>query len=292
MSGALFSQDRELESALPLVEDCLRHSVRRLRTRMLTRSGMDTPVRLLSVRLCSGTELLEEPEVQGGVAWSGFFVERGGVSGFAVLEGALLERLTARLFGDSGSPVGAGYFNRSATDVELRVASRMCEELFQAIEAFWPVRPGPRLVARPATANRHGIADTTVAGAVIACTLECGSEEEPFGRLTIALPAPLLRGVAAVVDVPAMARSAERRASNFDRLLGCEVEMVVELTRLQTTLGTLRALRVGDELTLGPLAEVRAMVNGHPSFSGEPGACDGVRSFRVGRRVLSITQNA
>lgn len=290
MSTAVLAQDRELQAALPMMEDCLRHAVRRLRTRMLTRSGMDTPWRVVQVRLCAVGELLDEPEVQNGAAWAGFFTERGTASGFAVLEGLLLERLTARLFGDTAAP-GADTGLRAATEVELRVATRMCEELFGALEAHWPVRPAPRIAPRPATGNRLGVADGTLSAVVLACTLECGAEDDPLGRLSIALPATMLRGVIGSSEAPSNRMTARRRL-NFDRLAACEVELVVELTRLTTTLGDLRLLKVGDAVPLGALGEVRALVNGTPSFAGEPGACDGVRSFRVSRRVIGIEANA
>lgn len=287
MSGSVLAQDRELQAAIPLVEECLRHAVRRLRTRMLTRSGTDTPVRLVQTRLCTVAELIDDPDATNISAWAGFYVERGAVSGFAAVDGTLLERLTARLFGDP-TPPQEPHANRPATDVELRVATRMCDELFVAVEAHWPVRPAPRMVSRPALGNRHGVVDATVSTAVVACTLECGAEDDPMGRILFALPVVLLRGVVGVVDVPA-SRTAPKRGGNYDRLLGCEVEMIVELTRLTTSLGTLRALRVGDQLPLGAVNEAQAFVNGRPSFAGDPGACDGIRSFRVSRRVLGIS---
>lgn len=284
MSGAVIAQDREIVSAIPLVEDCLRQAVRRLRTRMLTRAGSDTPVRLVSTTLMTVAELLEWPEVRAGTAFTGFYVERGNVSGFAVIEGQLLERLTARLFGDFGTSAEPG-ISRGATDVELRVATRMSEEFFAAVEEYWPVRPAPRLIPRKATANRHGVADTPVASTVVVAVIECGTADEPMGRLITALPALLLRGVAGVVELPASARAPTQRTLDYERVAGCEVEMIVELARLQSTLGTLTRLQVGDLMTLPASAEANARVNGRPSFTGEPGACDGVRSFRVAKRI-------
>lgn len=290
MSAAIFAQDRELQATIPLVEECLRHAVRRMRTRMLTRSGTDTPVRVIQTRLCTVSELNEQPEMQNAGAWCGFYVDRGTASGFAALEGALTERLTARLFGDP-TVLSQEVAGRAATEVELRVATRLSEELFLALEAHWPARPAPRMVPRAATPNRHSVADTTTTAAVMACTLEFGTEEEPLGRLILALPAAMLRGVLGVVETPANVRAARERGTNYERVMACEVELVVELTRLTSSLGALQSLRIGDELPLGSLNEVRALVNGRPSFAGEPGVCDGVRSFRVSRRVLAIATN-
>ncbi len=289
MSGAVLAQDRELQAAIPLMEDCLRHSVRRLRTRMLTRSGTDTPVRVVQTRLCTVSELLDDPDSVDIQAWSGFYVERGSVSGFAAVDGTLLERLTARLFGDP-TPPQEQRPSRPATDVELRVASRMCEELFGAVESFWPARPAPRMQARPAVGNRHGVVDNSLGTAIVAATFECGPEEEPMGRILLAIPVVLLRGVVGMVDLPTT-RTAARRGGNYERLLGCEVELVVELTRLTASLGALRSLRIGDTLPLGSVGEARGLVNGRPSFAGDPGACDGVRCFRVSRRVVGIPAN-
>jgi hypothetical protein len=35
--------------------------------------------------------------------------------------------------------------------------------------------------------------------------------------------------------------------------------------------------------------EVQAVINGKASLAGEPGACDGVRCFRVERRLAAIS---
>ncbi|MBM4365991.1 MAG: FliM/FliN family flagellar motor switch protein [Deltaproteobacteria bacterium] len=285
MSTAVLAQDREIVSAVPLVEDCIRQALRRLRTRMLTRSGSDAPIRLLQAGLLTVGELLEWPEVRDGAAFTGFYVERGNVSGFCVLEGPLLERLTARLFGDVTPVQALPATGRGASDVELRVATRLSEELFLAIEAHWPVRPAPRLVPRKATPNRHGVADTPVASTVVAAVIEFGTEEEPAGRLTIALPAHLLRGVAGVVELPASAKGQSQRDANFDRVGACEVELVVELARIRSTLGALRGIGVGAEIPLGAVSAAKGVVNGRLALVGEPGACDGQRSFRVEKRL-------
>jgi flagellar motor switch protein FliM len=281
MAQSVLAQDREIVSAIPLVEDCLRQAVRRLRTRMLTRSGSDTPVRLVQASLITVGELLEWPEARTAAAWTGFYVERGNVSGFAAVEGPLLERLTARLFGDAAPTETTLASSRSATDVELRVATRLCEELFGAVEAHWPVRPAPRLVPRRATGNRHGVADTPVASTVVVAVLECGTEIEPMGRLILALPALLLRGVAGVLELPASARAGTQRPTDYARVGGCEVEVVVELARLRSTLGALEGLRVGDTLPLPPLGDARAIVNGRTTFTAQPGAVDGMRCVKV-----------
>jgi flagellar motor switch protein FliM len=91
--------------------------------------------------------------------------------------------------------------------------------------------------------------------------------------------------VAGVVELPASAKGQSQRTANYDRVATCEVEVVVELARITSTLGALNALRVGLELPLGAVGGARALVNGKIALVGEPGACDGSRSFRVARRV-------
>ena len=61
MSSALVTQDRELQATVPLLDECLRRAVRRMRTRMLTRSGTDTPVRVVDSSLCTVRELNNAP---------------------------------------------------------------------------------------------------------------------------------------------------------------------------------------------------------------------------------------
>jgi flagellar motor switch protein FliM len=103
------------------------------------------------------------------------------------------------------------------------------------------------------------------------------------GNLGISLPAPALRGL---LPTAAAARgSARPRTPSYDRVLPIEVELVVELARLPITIGTLNGLSVGAEIPMGNLAEVIARVDNRPTFAGEAGTSNGLRSLRVERRL-------
>jgi flagellar motor switch protein FliM len=64
-----------------------------------------------------------------------------------------------------------------------------------------------------------------------------------------------------------------------------EVDVVVEVARIELQLSTLENLQVGDEIPLGSMNEARALINGRPAFAGEPGTKGSMRSFRIVRRL-------
>ncbi len=283
-TSAVVSPDRELQASLPILEDALRGALRRVRTRMLGRSGVDTPIRLASTRILTVGELVDEPEVRDGAAWSGFTLDRANIAGFSVIEGKLLARLVGRLFGDAGPGAAASWEPRSTTEVELKVATRLCDEIYSAIEANWPTKPAPRLVSNRAMPTRHGVAEMSMGTSIVGIVLECGTADDPLGTLTVALPVMLLRGLGVVAEQSGSQRFVAQRKANYDRVLSVELEMVIELARVKLRFGSLAGLKVGDEIPLPPMRECTASVNGRLAFFGEAGAAGGVRSFRVQKR--------
>jgi flagellar motor switch protein FliM len=276
--------DREVQASLPLLDESLRAASRRVRTRMLGRSGTDTPIRIASIRPMILAEILDLPEVRDAAAWSGFVVERLDASGFTVIESRLLDRLVGRLFGeiDPGDRPTPG--PRTATEVELKVATRLCSELYSAIEAHWPSRPAPRFRALRAVSSGRAGTDVGAATSMVAVSLEFGNEVESLGTLTLALPVMLLRGLAATPEATDAVSPAPARAARVERVLPIPVEVVVELSRMRMSLRELRELRVGDQLSLPPCREAVASINGRPTLAGEAGQRDGVRCIRVGRK--------
>lgn len=274
-------EDADLVAALPRVGECLTTAIERMRARIMSRSGSDVRLRVSDVRIATCEELLETPEVLDAALWAPCGYE--GATGFCAIEAQLLDQLVGWLFGDAGAvgrPAGA---RRAPTSVEIGVGDRLCDELYRGIERHWPTAPAPTFERRPATASRHCVAEIPRTAAMMAATVTFGSEASPVGCLTVALPVQVLRGVSPS-PAAVQRRVQPARTADYERLMGVEMEVVVELTRIRTPLRALEALEVGQELPLGLLRDARALVNGRASFIGEAGETAGHRSFRIRQR--------
>lgn len=270
-----------MELALPLLDGCFDGVARRLRTRVLCRSGADFSVRLEGLSLGSFEELLARPEGADGGLWCAW-TEPGGVdSGLVVVDGELLRALLGRMFGDTGSSAtGPELGTRRLTPLEQRVGTRVIDEVCAALEEHWPTRPGPSTVGRRTMTTVPGPGTVRSDTRVVIATIVCGSEEAPIGSVTIALSTGQLRGLAQVPSAPPPPRSAR-----FDRVLPVSVELIVELARVTVRMRRLRELQVGEELALGVAREVCGRVSGHAAVYGEAGASGTQRSLRVRRRA-------
>lgn len=273
--------EREARLAGPLLEEVFGGAVRRLRALLATRTGTDTPVRFEGVRALELRELLDSPDFQEVALWSPFTTEGEDTPVFVLAEWGLLSWMMGLLFGERDPQAQAR--TRAVTQVERNVGARLCRELMEAVEVSWTAGPIPRFVAGAAAPSRRVAGDLDVGTTLLVVVLELGRPEEPNGRLYVALPTTLLRGMLPKGSVPA-ARSAER-APRFERVMPVELDLVVELARLSLPLKMLQALRPGDEVPLGAVAEVTARLGGRPAFVGEPGTSGTVRSLKITRKL-------
>jgi len=276
--------DREVQAALPALENCFRTAVRGVRSRLVTRTGRDLQVQLGEVRASPAREVLEGEVASGQAVWCPFHLGRQDLSGFVVMEARLLCSLVGRLFGEGEGSTGFGSASRPSSEMELSVGARMCRELFDSLERLWPPPHPPRFFAGDTVGGRHGVAEIGETVPMVVIEVRFGPEDNPLGVLLCALPGALVKGMAA--SRPAAATRPENtRVLNFERLMPVEVDMVVELARVELSLRALENLRVGDDLTLGAAREVCARVNEKASFFGEAGTVAGVRSFKIARRA-------
>jgi len=276
--------DRDLQAALPFVETCFRGVARRIRARLVNRTGIDTPVVAAAIHAQPAGTLIDNPELADAM-WCPFRLDRADLRGFTVVQGQLLARLIGRLFGE-GSDV-ALYQPRPVTEVEITIGSRLCADVYAAVEEYWPVRSMPRLISDPAGASHHVLGDFPAGASMIVCELHFGRADALLGRLIMALPMGILRDVIARRSPPA-GKTPPPRTLKFDRLMPVEVDVVVEVARIELQLSTLENLQVGDEIPLGSMSEAKALVNGKPAFVGEPGTKGSMRSFRIARRLGGI----
>jgi flagellar motor switch protein FliM len=282
--SAVVPPDRDLHAALPFVETCFRGVARRIRARLVNRTGVDTIVQASAAYAQPAGTLIDNPELADAM-WCPFRMDRGELRGFAAVQGQLLARLIGRLFGEGATAELAPYQPRPVTEVEITIGTRLCTDVYAAIEEYWPVRSMPRIVPEPAGGSHHVLGEFPPTAPMIVCDLHFGRPEASLGRLIVALPTGLLRDLVARRS-PQPDKKPAPRPVKFDRLMPVEVEVVIQVAKIELNLSTLENLAVGDEIPLGSLSDARAIVNGRPAFSGEPGTKGSMRSFRITRRLI------
>lgn len=282
--------DREVQTALPLLDNCFRTAARQARARLVTRTGRDLPVTLEDLRSAPATDVLES-DIADGAVWCPFHLGRADLAGFVLIEARLLSRLVGRLFGSAGDGDVSNAAERCPSEVELSVGARLCREFFTSLERLWPPPHPPRFYPGEVSPSRHGLADIPGSAPMVVAELRFGSAESPTGTLIFALPGALVRGMAAR-KAPVASRPDASRVLNYERLMPVEVDMVVELARIELSLQFLEGLKAGDDVPLGVVNEVCARVNDRASFFGEAGSSGGVRSFKIGRRAADASTGA
>jgi flagellar motor switch protein FliM len=281
--SAVVPPDRDLHAALPFVETCFRGVARRIRARLVNRTGTDTTVQASAAYAQPAGTLIDNPELADAM-WCPFHLERGDLRGFAAVQGQLLARLIGRLFGEGGTDVAA-YQPRPVTEVEITIGTRLCADVYAAIEEYWPVRSMPRIVPEAAGASHHVLGEFPPGAPMIVCDLHFGHPDASLGRLIVALPTGILRDLVAKRS-PQPTKVPAPRTLKFDRLMPVEVEVVIQVAKIELNLSILENLQPGDEIQLGSLSDARAIVNGRPAFAGEPGTKGSMRSFRITRRLI------
>lgn len=297
MAGEAFARsastpiDREVQGALPMLEACFRSAARAMRARLVTRTGKDLPVTVAEVRSASALEVMDGEAAAGNAVWCPFHFGRADLSGFMVMEGRLLSRLVGRLFGDGDVVLGTAESDRALSEVELSVGGRLCRELFDSLERYWPPPHPPRFFAGELSMARHGISDIPATTPMVVAVIRFGPEDNPLGVMECAVPGALAKGLSGKKQ-QAASRPEASRVLNFDRLMPVEVDLVVELARIELSLHVLENLQVGGDIPLGQLHEICARVNSSASFFGEAGTTGGMRSFKIGRRVGTASTSA
>ena len=283
-------ESEEARLAAPLLEEVFGGATRRFRAQLASRTGLDSPVHVAAVSHATLERLCTQDTYADAALWCSFHITGAHAPAYTLVEGRLLARLMGRLFGE-GDVEATESRARGVTEVERVIGARMCRELIEAVCACWagsePLVMRPGAVAR----SRRICADVDSRTPYAITTLELGGSV-PHGCIFVALPATAWEAVAPPPPVaPAPAPRKGERTPRFERLMPVQVEMVVELARLELPLRRLQGLRVGDEIPLGAVGEACGRVGDRKAFFGEPGTSGGVRSFRIARRVDSSSSN-
>jgi flagellar motor switch protein FliM len=271
-------RSREASSALPKVETFFQMASARLRSRLVSRSASDIPVRVSGVEVRTLSAVAEE-EFSGGVIVGEIRLGNGLPPGLVLIQHNLLTRLIAVLLGEELDGGGSLSQFRALTPVERRIAGRICQDLSDGLEHCWPEPGGPSCqftgLLSPSVLSEPVSTSTPVFTAM----LDFGQVGSALGLMAVAIP------VAAFPTSDAPRRDTSRpRGGSLESMMPVELEVVVELTRLKLTVNNLRALQVGEVVPLGTLRDAVVKVNGMPLFEGQAGVSNGVRSVRLVRR--------
>lgn len=262
-----------------LIRELLTHALRRQRIRLVNRIGLDIPLQLGDSDHEPLEALQERMRQEEMRLMARIRLEPGGTRGLIALDMTLLFRLLGLLLGEDpwGEPTPADA--RPLTRADRRVGTHLLGDLVNGWNDVLP--GGHRWILGEVTDDPRMDMGMHRAAGMLATTLEVGDPDSPMGRGLIAVPTAL---------VPTLwpdARVAEQSTdAGVARVMPLHVTAVAELARLRMPLSKVRALEVGDTLSLGALRHIEVRVRGKGAFIGEAGSKDGTRCVRVLENVF------
>ena len=138
--------DRETRQVTPIIEEMFLGVARRLRPRLATFTGLDTPVAVKGVRPVALSQFLEGDTWADASVWATYGQEDGDELVVVALDGRLVARMMGPLMGQGAADeVADDEVLRPITPVELRVGTRLTRFLVDAFESSWSVGVPPRL---------------------------------------------------------------------------------------------------------------------------------------------------
>jgi len=265
------------------LQDLFRTAARRVRSRLVNRSGVDIPVRLAMSELGSLGNVLDRLQQQEGGAFARFSIAPSGQPGLLVIQGPVLFRLVGVLLGEDPDGKPPLYRWRSLTQVDLSIAGRVCDDLLAGIMDACPASAGASAHLDVVSANPRLPIALPRSITVLEAALDFGPPDDPFGLVTVVLPAQIASDL--------WPKGVGRRISPMEqedgvrRVMSVPVTLVAELAKLSMPIAAVRALQPGSVVDLGMVRQTKLKINGHTALVAEPGEKDGYRSVRVLRRV-------
>jgi flagellar motor switch protein FliM len=228
-------------------------------------------------------DALSRDEVfSGGMVVGEIHLGEGRSPGMVVMQHNLLTQLIAVLLGEdleSGSPLSQF---RSLTPVERRIANRICQDLTTGLGRSWPEINGPSFEFSGLIAPSTMLETMSTVAPMYIAMMDFSSSSGPLGLMAVVLPVATFPE-----DEPPPRPERRTQGKSLDSLMNVEVEVVAELTRLELTVNSLRALEVGQVVHLGLLRNAIIKVNDMPLCEGQAGVSNGLRSVRLIRRSNS-----
>lgn len=266
------------------VQDLFRTASRNVRTRLVNRSGVDVPVRMAMCELGALGSVLDRLQQQEGGAFVAFRLNPGDHPGLLVIQGPVLFRLVGLLLGEDPDGKPPLYRWRSLTRVDLRIARRVTEDILEGFNDALPADAHVRAEFSLVSANPRLPHSMERSVTVVETALDFGPPEDPFGLITMVIPAQVAANF--------WGRSSGRASANLDinpegvdRVLTLPVTLVAELARLSLPISQVKVLVPGSEIDLGIIRDATLRVGGRSLFLADAGQQDGVRSVLIKKRL-------
>jgi flagellar motor switch protein FliM len=269
---------------LGLVQDLFRTAARRIRTRLVNRSGADILVRYGTAEISSLGKVLHRLQTQEGGAFARFRVSPGEVPGLMVIQGPLLYRLEGILLGENMESTSSLYRWRPLTAVDVRIARRICEDALDGImrACVMPVRPRARLEA--VSANPRLPFSLPSSTTVVEVSLDFGPPDDPYGLMSIVLPGQAT-GILWPKGSGRRPVQTESRAEGMQRVMPVPVTAVAELGRVRMPLSEVKKICVGTSIDLGFEKDVEIRVGDRLVMNAQGGIVNGRRSVKIKSRA-------
>lgn len=206
----------------------------------------------------------------------------GSHSLLAMDAGAVFPMVDCLLGGGSGS-VETAIPHRPLTDIELKLMRRCAGQMAESLQTAWSqVQPAEFQVAH--IEGRLPAAQLISPREQVVSLLFETAVNGVSGCMEFVFPARL---IAKITDVDRVLIPAEDEP-NPDHQTAEQTRVTVHLASLEVAPSTLASLCVGDVLPLDPqtdLTSATVLLDGEPSFRGEPGLNFGRKAVRL-RRVI------
>jgi len=269
------------QGVLGLVQDLFRTAVRRMRRRLINRSGTDVQVRFGSVEFNHLGHLQDRMVSQEGGIFVLFEISPGDMQSVLIIEGSLWFRLLGLLLGEDQLTEQPLYRWRALTRVDLNIAARIVSDILTGMIEACPAAADVDVEVLEISSNPRIPMAVPRGSTMVEVHLDFGPPDDPYGLMTLALPAQI---GSAIWPRDTMAR-ASRVKTGLQRVLPLPVTLVAELARLRMPLQRVKSLQVGMVIDLGMVREVQLSVAGRPTMVAEFGERDGHRCIRVLRRI-------
>ena len=272
--------------AVALVADVLRQALRPIRIRLVNRIGADVPMELVSCEFIQLGPLLERLYEEEVRLLARVRMSPAGLPILAGMDTPLLFRIMGMLMGESPWGEPAAVDHRPLTSTDVRVATRVLEDVVGGLEDGLPRTANQQLTLEKVSDDPRLDLGLSATAGMFDVKIQIGDAENPLGNVILGLPTSVVPRL--FPDLPSErvdSAKAERQAA---RVLPIRVDAVAELARVKTTLSKLQQLTVGDTRPIGRLRQIEVRVRDRVALIGEPGLVDGVRCVRVIRNVHEL----
>ncbi|MFT7518337.1 MAG: flagellar motor switch protein FliM [Kiritimatiellia bacterium] len=265
------------------MQDLFQATVRKVRSSMVNRIGIEVPVRFGEVGFASYQEIQDQFLQEGSSIYVRFDI--GEHPCVLAIDTTLLARIMGLLLGEDPWAEPAAYEQRPPTRMDLTIAQRLAVDVFSGLAESLPSDVNVELAMKSVSASPRVDLPLARTALMLDAALDFGPAEDPYGLMTIAMPVTL------TTILWPQAKSPPNRPNDrgVSRVLPIPLTVVAELTRINLAYSELEHLKVGQLLELGSMRDVVMSIAGKIVLRGEAGVIDGTRCVRIVKRENTAT---